>query len=105
MAIFLKWVDSSKGSQEQFLISMFSTLSPRYYPTNVLGSGLHDILGMYADELVDLYDETQQVFNDLSVETVRTATIGTRSTPKIYDNFGVLLKSARRFTQDYEIFQ
>jgi len=105
MAIFLRWSDSSKGSQEQLLISMFSTLSPRYYPTNVLGSGLYDILGMYADELVDLYDETQQIFDDLSVETVRSAIIGTRSTPKMYDNFGVLVKSARRFNQDFELFK
>ena len=104
MSIFLKWFDSSTGTKDQFLISMFSTLSPRYYPTNVLGSGLYDMLSMYAEEFEGLYDENQLVFNDLSIDTVRESSIGVRSTSKMYDNFGVLVKSNRRFGQTFDTF-
>lgn len=104
MAIFLRWSSSATGTKEQFLVSMFSTLSPRYYPTNVIGSGLYDMLSMYAEELEDLYTENQQTFDDLAIETVRTTNIITRNASKIYDNFGVLLRSSRRFEQSFDIF-
>ena len=104
MSIFLRWSSSATGTRDQFLVSMFSTLSLRYYPTNVIGSGLHDILSMYAEEFEDLYTETQQTFDDLSIDTVRTSNIITRNSSKIFDNFGVLLKSSRRFEQSFDVF-
>ncbi len=104
MATFLRWSSSATGTKEQFLVSMFSTLSPRYYPTNVIGSGLYDMLSMYAEELEDLYTENQQAFDDLAIETVRTTNIITRNSSKIYDNFGVLLRSSRRFAQSFNTF-
>jgi len=104
MATFLRWSSATTGTKEQFLVSMFSTLSPRYYPTNVIGSGLYDQLSMYAEELEDLYTENQQAFDDLAIETVRTTNILTRNLSKMYDNFGVLLKSSRRFEQSFDIF-
>lgn len=104
MAIFLRWRDTQDGTFDRFLVSMFSSLSSRYYPTNIIGSGLYDTLSMYANEFEDSYTEIQQTFNDLSIDTVRTTPVTDRSSAKIYDNFGALFDSSKRYDQYYDRF-
>lgn len=102
MATFIRWSETSSGSNDQFLVSMFSTLSSRYYPVNIIGSGLYDIFSMYASEFVDAYDEIQQTYDDISIDTVRTTPITGRNFSKMYDNFGALLNSSKRYDQFYD---
>jgi len=104
MATFIRWKETGAGTTDRFLVSMYSTLSSRYYPVNVIGSGLHDIFSMYADEIVELYNEVQQSYDDLSIDTVRATPITDRSYSKMYDNFGALIKAPKRFDQYYETY-
>ena len=99
MATFIRWRETGAGTVDQFLVSLYSTLSSRYYPVNVIGSGLYDIFSMYAEEFVDLYSEIQQTYNDLSIDTVRTTPITDRNYSKMYDNFGALINSPKRYDQ------
>lgn len=104
MAVFLRWRDYAPGSKERFISDLFATLSPRWYPVNIIGSNLYDVFEMYAVEFASASVETAQTFDDLFIDTVRTTPIGLQSTSKMYDNFGALLGVNKLSTQSYDTF-
>ena len=104
MATFIRWNETGTGTVDRFLVSMYSTLSSRYYPVNIIKSDLYNIFSMYSEELVDLYDEIQQTYDDLSIDTVRSTPITDRTYSKMYDNFGALIKSSKRYDQYYDTY-
>ncbi len=105
MSIFLNWKNTISGSIDRFLMSLFSHLSPRWYPVNIIKSSIYDILKMYAGELKNLQTEIDTTYRDLSIEQCRIEVLEGRSTTKLYDNFGTMLGVNRLYYQDYSTFR
>ena len=104
MTTFLKWQDTDIGSKDRIIADLFSYLSVRWYPVNVIGSNTFDIFNMYALELASASAEVRQVYDDLFIGSVRTTPVGDNSTSKMYDNFGVILGADKLFNQDYNLY-
>jgi hypothetical protein len=104
MSIFLNWKNYSSRSKERIISNLFSYLSPRWYPLNVIGSNIYSIFDTYADQISSSSLESEQVFKDLFIKSIRTTTIGDNITSKIYDNFGSIFKVNKLFEQDYELY-
>jgi hypothetical protein len=104
MSIFLQWASYSVRSKERIISDLFSYLSPRWYPNNIIGSGIYDIFDMYAEQLSSSSVEVHQTFDDLSLNTVRTTPITGYSTSKIYDNFGSVFLSNKLIAQNNELY-
>jgi hypothetical protein len=104
MAIFLKWQNTDVGSKDRIIADLFSYLSVRWYPVNVIGSNTFDIFNMYSLELASASAEVRQAYDDLFISSVRTTPIGSNSTSKMYDNFGVIFGVDKLFNQDYELY-
>jgi hypothetical protein len=102
MAIFLNWRTTDIGSRDRITTDLFSYLSSRWYPINIIRSSLYNVLDTYALELSSASVEISQVYDDLFIKSVRTSPVGTNSTSKIYDNFGALLGVGKLYQQDYE---
>lgn len=104
MSIFLQWASYSVRSKERVLSNLFSYLSPRWYPNKIIGSDIYNILEMYADQLSTSSVEIHQVYDDLSLNTVRTSPISGRTTSKMYDNFGSIYLANKLIIQDNELY-
>ncbi|MCK9428823.1 MAG: LamG domain-containing protein [Candidatus Omnitrophica bacterium] len=104
MALYLKWSDYSVGSAKRIVANMFSYLSPRWYPVNILGTPIYKMLFMSADQLSSASTEISDTYGDLDLDNVRTVPVGSSYTAKIYDNFGILLQTSKQNTQNYETF-
>ena len=102
--LFLNWQNTQEGTQDWFVLSLFNTLSPRWYPKNIIGSTDYDFLSMYAQEFVVADVEIQQTYDDLAIETCRTIPVANNTTSKLYDNFGRYFETNILFSQDYETF-
>jgi hypothetical protein len=102
--IFIDWKDYASRSINRILSSLFSYLSSRWYPVNIIGSNTYNILKMYADQISSASIESFQLFNDLFIEGVRTTPFPTdRSSSKMYENFGYLFEVSKNISQEYEI--
>ncbi len=104
MSIYLNWRLYSPTSKERFITNLFSHLSPRWYPVNIIGSTVYDIFDAYGDQLSSSSVEINQVFKDLTVEEVRTTVMNSRTTTKIYDNFGSIINLDKYFYQNYDYY-
>ena len=105
MAVFLKWQNTSPRSDDRVLADLFYSLSPQWYPTNIIANdATYHILKMLGNELASASVEAGQVIADLSIAGVRTSPVVNQSTSKIYDNFGRLVGTDKFFDQDYEVF-
>ena len=105
MAVFLKWQNTSPRSDDRVLADLFYSLSPQWYPTNIIANdATYHVLKMLGNELASASVEAGQVIADLSLATVRTSPVANQSTSKIYDNFGSLVGTDKFFDQDYETF-
>ncbi|MFA5395651.1 MAG: hypothetical protein WC346_06465, partial [Methanogenium sp.] len=110
MAIFLSWKNTNKDSKERFIISLFSNISSRWYPANIINSldrdvlDTYDFFDTYSEELFLAKQEINQTFKDLSIDTVRTSPVANRSTTKIYDNFGAVFETYKLEEQDFDKF-
>lgn len=105
MAVFLKWKDYAPRTENRVLADLFSFLSPRWYPTNIIANDpTCHILRMIGNEVTSASVETGQVLADLSLDTVRTTSIEGQTTSKIYDNFGKLVGTDKLYDQAYETY-
>jgi hypothetical protein len=102
--IFLRWQNNEDGSADRFTMSLFSYISPRWYPINVINSEIYSTFEMYGAALSDAQAELDQTYNDLNIDTTRIASTGNRTTPKIYDNFGYQFMVTKLFNQYYDNF-
>jgi hypothetical protein len=104
MSIYLKWQNTVPDSRDRFIANLFSNLAIQWYPSNIQGSNLYDLLSMYATEFASGSTDITQVFNDLFIENARTGVIQGRSTSKLYDNFGVMVGVNKLPYQEYDTF-
>ena len=104
MSTYLDWRSHPPRSAERILSNMFYTLSPRWYPVNIINSTTYDVLMMYADQLSSASIEAQSVLFDTFLNTVRTVPVGQSNTARIYDNFGYQLGVTKFSTQNYETY-
>jgi hypothetical protein len=105
MTVFLKWKDYAPRTENRTLADLFSTLSSRWYPTNIIADdATYHILKMMGNEIASASVETGQVLSDLSIDTVRTVPVVDQTTTKIYDNFGALVGTDKLYIQDYESY-
>jgi hypothetical protein len=104
MPVFLYWRDTTDGSPDRFTVSLFSYLSPRWYPINVIGDEIYDTFEMYGGALSAAQAELDQTHDDLAIDTVRIETTGNQTTSKIYDNFGSQFGLGKLFYQDYDVY-
>lgn len=102
MTTFLNWKNYEPRSRERLITDLFSYLSPRWYPVNVIGTDTYYIFKMYADQLSSASLESQQIFEDLFIKSVTSNPTTGRSVSKMYDNFGSLFEVNKLFEQDYE---
>ena len=87
------------------LSDLFSTLSLRWYPVNVINSTVYDTFEMYAQQFASASTDINQLLNDLYVTDVRTTPVNTsRTTSKMFDNFGSVLGVSKLFEQSYDQF-
>lgn len=77
-----------------------SSLDIRWYPRNIIGGNLYDLLQMYAIEFASGSVETNRVLRDLYINTVRPDPIDDTSQTKMFDNFGSLVGINKIFAQD-----
>ena len=101
--LYLKWSDYPAGSVKRIISNMFSYLSPRWYPKNILGTSMYKMLYMSADQLASASTEITATYNDQNLDLVRTIPVSSNNA-KIYDNFGVLLQTSKQTSQNYETF-
>jgi hypothetical protein len=101
MSIILNWRDYSPEDKERIISNLFSYISPRWYPNNIIGSSIFDIFEMYAEQLASASVEINQTKRDLSLEEVRISTIEDQTTSKIYDNFGTYFNVEKEFFRNY----
>jgi len=104
MSLYLKWRDTQPDSRDRFIANLFANISSRWYPQNIIGSNLYDLLEMYGSEFSSGSSLVTQVFNDLFIENVRAGTIVGRSVSKMYDNFGVMVGVNKMPYQEYDTF-
>ena len=104
MALYLKWSDYLAGSAKRIVSNMFSYLSRRWYPVNILGTSIYRMLYMTADQLSSASTEISSTYKDLDLDEVRTTPITSSSDSKIYENFGVLAETSKQNTQNYDSF-
>jgi len=104
MAIYFSWKDQENNSKDSFTIKLFSHISPRWYPTNIIGSSVQATFDMYADQMQSGSAEITKVFRDLFISTVRTGALAGRSYSKMYDNFGVLYNLDKLYEQNFDTF-
>lgn len=104
MAIFLKLREQAYNTPEWFIAGMFSSLSPRWYPTNIISSTVYDIFKVYAQEFSSGAVELTQVYNDFFLENVRTHPVYGEEYTKIYNNFGVLYGVTKLFIQNFNTY-
>jgi len=102
MTTFLNWKNYPARSKERIISDLFSYLSPRWYPVNTIGSNVYSVFEMYADQLSTASLESEQVFKDLFIQSIRTTPVGSNTTSKMYDNFGSIFEVNKLFEQDYE---
>ena len=102
MTTFLNWKNYESRSRERLITDLFSYLSPRWYPVNVIGTDTYYIFKMYTDQLSSASLESQQIFEDLFIKSVTSNPSTGRSVSKMYDNFGSLFEVNKLFEQDYE---
>lgn len=104
MSIYLKWAQTLKDTQDRFTANLFSNLSNRWYPVNIIGSTLYDVLSMYGLEFASGSIAITQASDDLYIETVRTGLIDGHTSSKMYENFGVLVGTDKVPFQEYSQF-
>ena len=104
MAITIRPQDTFPDTRDRELSNMFSNLSRRFYPVNIIGSTLYDVFSMYGTEFASASAGITQVFNDLNIETARVTAISGSVYPKLYDNFGVMLGISKSPYQEYNQF-
>jgi hypothetical protein len=104
MTTFLNWKQQEPRSKERLITDLFSYLSPRWYPVNAIGTNIYYLFEMYAEQLSSASLESQQVFEDLFIDLVRTTAAPGYSYSKMYDNFGRLFEVDKLYDQNYEIF-
>ena len=101
MAIFLNWKNSIKGAKDRFIISLFSSVSSRWYPVSIINSpsgsvlDTYDFFDVYAEEFYLVNREVNQTFLDLSLDTVRKTSVANRGSSKMYDNFGAYFETPK----------
>lgn len=104
MSLFLNWKQHSPRSKERVITDLFSYLSPRWYPINGIGTNIYYIFDMYSNHLSSSSLESQQIFRDLFIESVRTIPYEGSTYSKIYENFGLLFEVDKLFLQNYETY-
>ena len=104
MSIYLKSLQTTKDTQDRFTANLFSNLSNRWYPVNIIGSTLYDVLSMYGLEFASGSIEITQTANDLFIETVRAGIVDGHSGSKMYENFGILVDTDKLPYQEYGQF-
>lgn len=104
MAIFLNWRNLDIGGVDRYIADLFSYLSRRWYPVNVIDSTVYDTFAMYANELASASVEVTQLYDDLYINSVRTSPVLGHSSSKMYENFGELFSISKLLTQEYDMF-
>lgn len=104
MAIYNDWQNNDLRSSEHYTYRLFSHLSPDYYPVNVKGTEIYNILNMYGREFASSSVELYKVFKDLDIKTARTSPISSNNLSKLYENFGYSVEANKFFNQNYELF-
>ena len=104
MSIYLKALQTTKDTVDRFISNLFSNLSSRWYPTNIVGSTLYDLLSMYGTEFASGSMGVTQAENDLFIDTVRAGQLDGHTANKMYENFGVLVGTNKVPFQEYSTF-
>lgn len=104
MAIYLKWATTLPDTVERFVANLFSNLSRRWYPSNIIGSPLYDLLEMYGTEFASSSVELTKVADDLYLESVRTGMIAGHANSKMYENFGTFVGTNKIAYQEFSQF-
>jgi len=111
LAIFLNWKDYDDGSKERFIISLFSSVSNRWYPPSSVVNATsenfldtYDVFDVYSEEFYLANTEIDQTFDDLSIHSVRTSPVADRNFSKLYDNFGYSFETPKLPNQKYDVF-
>ena len=102
MALYNSWQNNDLRTSEHYTYRLFSHLSPDYYPVNVKGTEIYNILEMYGGEFASGSVELYKVFKDLDIKTARTTPISSNNLSKLYENFGVLVEANKFFNQNYD---
>ncbi len=108
---YLQYQSYSIGTSERFIYDLFSSISPRWYPNNIINStgstkslDVYNIFEMYAQQFASASTDLQETYNNLFIETVSTGSSSDTSSSFIYNNFGAALGVGKIFLQDYETF-
>ena len=104
MPTYLRWQDYPPLSQPRIVANLMGTLSRRWYPVNIIGSTIYDMFNTYGNELFSASVEEYQVFSDLFINTARTTSVLSRSTSKLYDNFGSMVGVDKQTLQDFTYY-
>jgi len=104
-SIYLNWKDIIPNSGDWYTYNLFSYLSRRWYPVNIVGSTVYDIFSGYGEQLSSASAEISQVFDDLGIETTRSGPLFPNSNfSKLYDNFGSFIGYSRLYGQDINYY-
>ena len=104
MSIYLKWATTSPDTSDRFVANLFSNMSKRWYPSNIIGSKLYDVLSMYGGEFASGSVVLTHTLNDLAVESVQEGVIPGHVLNKMYENFGALVNTNKLPFQQFSQF-
>ena len=104
MPTILRWQNTDPDTKERFITELMSMLSTKWYPRNIIGGNLYDILEMYACEYATGAVELLQMQNDLNVDYVREVPVDRSGVSKAYDNFGVLVGMSKLPGQNFNTY-
>jgi hypothetical protein len=79
-------------------------MSKRWYPINIIGSNLYDILLMYGTEFSSGSALLTQTLNNLAIESVQDGSMPGHALSKMYENFGILVQANKLPGQQFSIF-
>lgn len=104
MSIYISWKNTIVNTPERFIANFFNYLSPRWYPVNIIKSEIYTVFNSYAQEFSSASVELTNTFNDLNLLLTRVTPISTRTTSKIYDNFGSNIGISKLYEQNYDSY-
>lgn len=109
--IYLQYQSYSIGTTERFIYDLFSSISPKWYPVNVINKSgsvisldVYNIFEMYGQQLASSSTLIQQAYNNLFIQTVSTSSVSDGYTSFMYNNFGTLYGVDKSFLQNFESF-
>lgn len=104
MSLYLKWQTTLPDTQDRFTANLFSNVSKRWYPVNIIGSTLYDVFSMYGAEFSSGSIQLTTMLNNLSIDAAQEGPVSGHTFSKLYENFGILVQANKLPSQQFSIF-